>query len=168
MKEIRYDGDLYGNICEDRQKDYGYFVSILILGIIGTIASYFWIPNFIIMLGIILGGSLGRYSIFKMQMRQKVEKAIYKMKKDADIDVSCDELQKSILIQNKKISRLKCGKNMSREEKIIKYFQFLDREDQIQILKQVQTVIGKEKIDNELYLLEDEDLEKEGLQFVKK
>lgn len=170
MKEIRYDGDLYEKICEDRKKDIT--AVLLSIGMILNLVIAWFSENSIswCLTAMLFGSGLRGLKIIKYINSKEIEKAIYKMKKDADIEVSCDELQKAKIIASK--TEMKYDFNVqkikkSKEEKIVEYFEFLDKQDQIQILKQVKTVIEKQNIDNELYLLEDEDLEKEGIQYVK-
>ena len=177
MKEIKYEGDLSKNLIKSSKKfnlirktlllievSSLFFIALIILSInLSPLAS-------ILLSSIVTGGALISSYLFSWpllmhdDLQEELEKVTYKIKNNTKVDMSVKELKKVKEIQKVEIiSKI----NETREEKIIKYFEFLDRNDQIQILKHVKTTVNENETNNKLFLLENKDLEKENI-YIKK
>lgn len=170
MKEINYDGDLSKNINK-YNKDFKLLIKIILIfeAIICSLISLPFINLLNVKMVLYLDAIIALISSYLFlgpiaNSKKELENITYKLKKNAKVDMSVKELKKAKEIQNVEIIS---KTSETREEKIIKYFEFLDRNDQIKILKHVKTIVNENKTSNKLFLLEEKDLEKEHI-YIKK
>lgn len=172
MKEVKYDGDLESDI-NSINKTLGDTTDkndIIVLGIIvGLFIANFAISSFfpglaLISLCIALGSSL-LIAVDSYKKKIKSCKAFEssvdnlcslsnELNKSHNIKMGLEDIRKSV--QNSKSEGLKddnCKVNQSTN-----FFYILDKNEQIQVLKQIRTQINKKQADIKLLLLEQDDL----------
>ena len=181
MKDYNYQGILDKDIEVSKKKfDYKTFLnynisSIIIVSILTILTINLGMPLSVIMFFIGIFAITEPLFIFKTIKKSKEDSKeatnklieLYEsINMDKNIDKKISETRmKECVFEKKKTEQTK-----DKAENIITYFYLLDKQDQIQVLKQIVTILkfwGKEFTETRLYLLEEEDIENEKIKFIK-
>lgn len=181
MKKYSYVGNLYEDIKKSKKKvDGKFFLKFMLIDFIGliTVGIILRLCGFIdsvvrylgVFTGVAIGQGLGN-AIGKAKENSK-----YYLNKMADLYLDINltfydrassvvRMKEAIILQkNEKV--IEDTETMvpvlSNDEKLVTYFYLLDPEDKIQVLRQIKDNITKECSD--IYLLEEEDLQKENIE----
>ena len=175
MKEVKYEGDLERDIklASDDLMDKNNlineltFISVVIVGIILGFQGI----NFLMFLDLLGGFIVGDLIIFGFYFN-KCQLNIWNAKRrindltmqleNQDVLVSELNLLNKVRIRKRRL-RLKkedTSRELTVEQRIVKYWTFLDKDDQIQILKCIRYDIlnsNKMEVTQKMFLLEEED-----------
>lgn len=181
MKKYSYDGNLYEDIKKSKKKIDGkyffkhmviQFIGMIIFGVILRVCGF--IGNLTGYIGAFMGVSIGQG--IGIGINRAKEKSNYYLNKMADLYLDINltfydrassvvRMKETIILQkNEKVieDTDTMVPILSNEEKLVTYFYLLDPEDKIQVLRQIKDNMTKECSD--IYLLEEEDLQKENVE----
>lgn len=195
MKEVRYFGDFYEDINNIKEpvtfkmklerfvlKYIKVFMNLITLGFlsIGLFSIYNIMLNELLLANILqLFGAIGfgivtRLGFGEIRTISQSEKSLLNLRKQLSknygVSVSKKSLKESLVVKTEILNSECCIANSKLDsvhlnEKVIRYFQLLDREDQVRILKQVSNHL---KYHQQLFLLEEDDFELENIPVIRK
>ena len=195
VKEVRYFGDFYEDINNIKEpanfkmklerfvlKYIKVFMNLITFGFlsIGLFSIYNMILNELLLANILqLFGAIGFGIVTRLGFREirtisQSEQSLLKLRKQLSknygISVSKKSLKESLVVKTEILNSECCITDnkldsVHLDEKVIRYFQLLDREDQVRILKQVSNHL---KYQQQLFLLEEDDFELENIPVIRK
>lgn len=179
MKEVKYEGNLERDIkiasneLNDELMNESNFVNKVVVSstmIVGIILATFGLDlfmfldllgAFVVVEAIIFGVYLDRCWLNIWEAKKRVESLIIDLE-DSEIAVSELELLDKVKLKKSRL-RLKkedTSKVMTLEQRIVKYWSFLDRNEQIQVLKYIRYSVlntRERKVTHQMFLLDEED-----------
>ena len=199
MKEIRYLGDFDEDVLNIKEpigfrgrikkfilQHFLFFKSLVMLGFLAVVLVD--IQNILlgelILASIIQLVGITSLSLFvhvgfkQIRILSQSEHALLNLRKNLSknfgISISKKNLKESSMIKSDEATSLFCNQDNQnlKEEKIIRYFELLDREEQIQVLKYVRSSLMDKNRElsrkYQLFLLEEEDYELENIPVTRK
>ena len=189
MKEVKYNSDLNNDIDVLNTKNnakndaiLGFGISIGIFGLIEIIAfnlGFQYTPEIILPAIITMVGTGGIVSAITGNISNKKYKTKLRKAKQSAFDLQQELAKENTIINIKSLEDAEVieevtksttqndeGKILSKEEKIIRYFYLLDKDDQVAVLRQICKKIKKDKVilsTSKLELFEEKDLQEKEL-----
>ena len=189
MKEVKYNSDLNNDIDVLNTKNnakndaiLGFGISIGIFGLIEIIAfnlGFQYTPEIILPSIITMVGTGGIVSAITGNISNKKYKRKLRKAKQSASDLQQELAKENTIINIKSLEDAEVieevtksttqndeGKILSKEEKIIRYFYLLDKDDQVTVLRQICKKIKKDKVilsTSKLELFEEKDLQEKEL-----
>ena len=168
MKEVKYNSDLNNDIdvlnTKNNSKNdaiLGFGISIGIFGLIEIIAfnlGFQYTPEIILPAIITMVGTGGIVSAITGNISNKKYKTKLRKAKQSVSDLQQELAKENTIINIKSLEDAEVieevtksttqndeGKILSKEEKIIRYFYLLDKDDQVAVLRQISKKIKKDK-----------------------
>lgn len=194
MKEVKYNSDLNNDIDVLNTKNnakndaiLGFGINIGIFGLIEIIAfnlGFQYTPEIILPAIITMVGTGSIVSAITGNISNKKYKRKLRKAKQRTSDLQRELAKENTIINIKSLEDAEVieevtksatqndeGKILSKEEKIIRYFYLLDKDDQVAVLRQISKKIKKDKVilsTSKLELFEEKDLQEKELPVRKK